>query len=147
MPRAALLIGIHSGAPLHGTAHDALMAAPGIGWYLRRMGVLPAAPDSITGALAAGRDVARWPGGEVDSLRPWVRRDEAELAGRTGFVRLAIKTGRADRADRHRRPAGRDACDRLRPPPGQGVREALEAGYLAALPESPSPPRSASSAA
>src|SRR4051795_13330856 len=78
-PPPALLIGIHSGAPfvwdawtvglqwwrhfggerpLHGTAHDALMAAPGIGWYFRKMGVLPAAPDSITGALAAGRDVA-----------------------------------------------------------------------------------------
>jgi 1-acyl-sn-glycerol-3-phosphate acyltransferase len=109
-----LLIGVHAGAPfvwdawtvglqwwrrfgderpLHGTAHDALMAAPGIGWYFRKMGVLPAAPDSITGALAAGRDVALWPGGEVDSLRPWTRRDEAVLAGRTGFVRLAIKSG------------------------------------------------------
>src|SRR5437762_6508938 len=77
----ALLIGIHSGAPfvwdawtvgvqwwrhfgterpLHGTAHDALMALPGFGAYFRRMGVIPAAPDSITGALAAGRDVALW---------------------------------------------------------------------------------------
>ncbi len=112
-PPPALLIGIHSGAPfvwdawtvgfqwwrhfgperpLHGTAHDALMAAPGVGWYFRKMGVLPAAPDSITGALASGRDVALWPGGEVDSLRPWTRRDEAELAGRTGFIRMAIKT-------------------------------------------------------
>src|SRR5256714_6492981 len=108
----ALLIGIHSGAPfvwdawtvgiqwwrrfgdertLHGTAHDALMAAPLIGAYFRRMGVLPAAPDSIAGALAAGRDVALWPGGEVDSLRPWTDRDKAVLAGRTGFVRMAIK--------------------------------------------------------
>jgi 1-acyl-sn-glycerol-3-phosphate acyltransferase len=113
-PPPTLLIGVHSGAPfvwdawtvglqwwrrfgnerpLHGTAHDALMAAPAIGWYFRKMGVLPAAPDSITGALAAGRDVALWPGGEVDSLRPWVRRDQAELAGRTGFIRMAIKTG------------------------------------------------------
>jgi 1-acyl-sn-glycerol-3-phosphate acyltransferase len=110
----ALLIGIHSGAPfvwdawtvgiqwwrrfgdertLHGTAHDALMAAPGIGAYFRRMGVLPAAPDSIAGALAAGHDVALWPGGEVDSLRPWVKRDEAVLAGRKGFVRMAIRAG------------------------------------------------------
>ena len=109
-----LLIGIHSGAPfvwdawtvgvqwwrrfgeerpLHGTAHDALMAAPLIGRYFRRMGVLPAAPDSITAALAAGHDVALWPGGEVDSLRPWVKRDEAILAGRKGFVRLAIRSG------------------------------------------------------
>ena len=109
-----LLVGIHSGAPfvwdawtvgaqwwrrygddrpLHGTAHDALMALPGIGTYFRRMGVLPAAPDSIAAALAAGHDVALWPGGEVDSLRPWVKRDEAILAGRKGFVRLAIKSG------------------------------------------------------
>src|SRR5918994_1996779 len=63
----ALLIGIHSGAPfvwdawtvgfqwwrhfgaerpLHGTAHDALMAAPLMGAYFRKMGVLPAAPAS-----------------------------------------------------------------------------------------------------
>jgi 1-acyl-sn-glycerol-3-phosphate acyltransferase len=110
----ALLVGIHSGAPfvwdawtvgihwwrhfgservLHGTAHDALMAAPGIGAYFRRMGVIPAAPDSMASALAAGRDVAVWPGGEVDSLRPWTKRDEAVLAGRKGFIRLAINTG------------------------------------------------------
>jgi 1-acyl-sn-glycerol-3-phosphate acyltransferase len=57
------------------------------------MGVLPAARDSMASALAAGHDVALWPGGERDSLRPWVKRDEAILAGRTGFIRLAISTG------------------------------------------------------
>jgi len=109
-----LLVGIHSGAPfvwdawtigaqwwrhfgsaraLHGTAHDALMALPGVGAYFRRMGVLPASPDSIAAALAAGHDVALWPGGERDSLRPWVQRDEAILAGRKGFIRLAIRSG------------------------------------------------------
>jgi 1-acyl-sn-glycerol-3-phosphate acyltransferase len=110
----SLLIGIHSGAPfvwdawtvgiqwwrrfgderpLHGTAHDALMAAPGIGSFFRKMGVLPAAPDSISAALAEGHDVALWPGGEIDSLRPWTQRDEAILAGRKGFIRMAIKAG------------------------------------------------------
>jgi 1-acyl-sn-glycerol-3-phosphate acyltransferase len=110
----ALLIGIHSGAPfvwdawtvglqwwrrfgperpLHGTAHDALMAIPGIGRYFRSMGVLPAAPDAIATALAEGRDVALWPGGEVDSLRPWRERDKANLAGRKGFVKMAIRAG------------------------------------------------------
>ena len=109
-----LLVGIHSGAPfvwdawtvgvqwwrrfgprrpLHGTAHDALMAIPLIGRYFRAMGVLPAAPDSIATALAEGRDVALWPGGEVDSLRPWIERDRANLAGRTGFVKMAIRSG------------------------------------------------------
>jgi 1-acyl-sn-glycerol-3-phosphate acyltransferase len=57
------------------------------------MGVLPAAPDSIATALAEGRDVALWPGGEVDSLRPWSERDRANLAGRTGFVKMAIRAG------------------------------------------------------
>jgi 1-acyl-sn-glycerol-3-phosphate acyltransferase len=110
----ALLIGIHSGAPfvwdawtvglqwwrhfgpertLHGTAHDALMAIPLIGRYFRAMGVLPAAPDAIATALAEGRDVALWPGGEVDSLRPWKERDLANLAGRKGFVKMAIRAG------------------------------------------------------
>jgi 1-acyl-sn-glycerol-3-phosphate acyltransferase len=109
-----LLIGIHSGAPfvwdawtvgiqwwrrfgterpLHGTAHDALMATPLIGAYFRKMGVLPAAPDSIASALEAGHDVALWPGGEIDALRPWTDRDEAVLAGRKGFVRMAITAG------------------------------------------------------
>jgi 1-acyl-sn-glycerol-3-phosphate acyltransferase len=109
-----LLVGIHSGAPfvwdawtvgvqwwrrfgqerpLHGTAHDALMAIPLIGSYFRAMGVLPAAPDSIATALAEGRDVAVWPGGEVDSLRPWSERDRANLAGRKGFVKMAIRAG------------------------------------------------------
>ncbi|MGI8427975.1 MAG: lysophospholipid acyltransferase family protein [Solirubrobacteraceae bacterium] len=109
-----LLVGIHSGAPfvwdawmvgvqwwrhfgedrpLHGTAHDALMALPVVGGYFRRMGVLPAAPDSMAAALAGGHDVLLWPGGERDSLRQWSRRDEAVLAGRKGFIRLAINTG------------------------------------------------------
>jgi 1-acyl-sn-glycerol-3-phosphate acyltransferase len=109
-----LLIGIHSGAPfvwdawtvgiqwwrrfgtdrpLHGTAHDALMASPLIGSYFRKMGVLPAAPDSIASALEEGHDVLLWPGGEVDSLRPWTERDEAVLGGRKGFVRMAINAG------------------------------------------------------
>ena len=110
----ALLVGIHSGAPfvwdawtvgvqwwrrfgqertLHGTAHDALMAMPVIGRYFRAMGVLPAAPDSMATALAEGHDVAVWPGGEVDSLRPWSERDVANLAGRKGYVRMAIRAG------------------------------------------------------
>ena len=110
----ALLIGIHSGGPfpwdawtvgvqwwrhfgrerpLHGTAHDALMATPIIGSYFRRMGCLPARADSMSAALADGRDVALWPGGERDSLRAWSQRDQAVLAGRSGFIKLAIRSG------------------------------------------------------
>lgn len=78
---------------LHGTAHDALMAAPGAGAYFRRMGVMSASRETVSAALEAGRDVAVFPGGDVDSLRPWSKRDKVMLAGRTGFVKQAIRSG------------------------------------------------------
>jgi 1-acyl-sn-glycerol-3-phosphate acyltransferase len=111
---SSLLVGIHSGGSLtmdawtlvhqwwrhfgerrvlHGTAHDGLMAAPGLGRYLRAAGVLPARRGAIEAALAAGHDVVIWPGGEVDAMRSWRKRDTVVFAGRKGFVRLAIRAG------------------------------------------------------
>src|SRR2546429_629437 len=123
----ALLIGIHSGAPfvwdawtvgvqwwrhfgrerpLHGTAHDALMAAPVIGSYFRRMGVLPAAPDSIAAALAAGPDAGRWPAGRVDALRPSSERadDEEYVEAMYDEVRASIQSGMDALVRRRRLP-------------------------------------------
>jgi len=110
----SLLVGVHSGGALtmdawtlvaewyrrfgdrrilHATAHDVLMAAPGLGHYFRANGVLRASREAVSGALAAGRDVIVWPGGEQDAIRNWRKRDRAVLAGRRGFVRLAITSG------------------------------------------------------
>jgi WS/DGAT/MGAT family acyltransferase len=108
----SLLIGIHSGGPLtmdawtvalawwrhfqekrslHGTAHDVLMAAPGLGAYFRRMGTISPSRENIAAAFAKGDDVILWPGGEVDAFRSFDKRDQAVLGGRTGFIRLAIR--------------------------------------------------------
>jgi 1-acyl-sn-glycerol-3-phosphate acyltransferase len=110
----SLLIGIHSGGSLtmdawslveawgrhfgnkrtlHGTAHDVLMAAPGLGDYFRAAGVIPASRRGVSGALAAGHDVIVWPGGEKDAMRNWRKRDQAVLGGRKGFVRQAMRSG------------------------------------------------------
>jgi 1-acyl-sn-glycerol-3-phosphate acyltransferase len=110
----SLLIGVHSGGALtmdawtfvydwwrrfgtarvlHPTAHDVLMAAPGLGDYFRQVGVIPASRQGVSAALRAGRDVIIWPGGDVDAMRNWRRRDEVVLAGRKGFVRQAIRSG------------------------------------------------------
>jgi 1-acyl-sn-glycerol-3-phosphate acyltransferase len=78
---------------LHGTAHDVLMATPGLGDHFRAVGVIAANRKSVTEALAQGDDVVVWPGGEVDSMRSWRKRDVATLAGRTGFVKQAIRSG------------------------------------------------------
>jgi 1-acyl-sn-glycerol-3-phosphate acyltransferase len=78
---------------LHPTAHDVLMAAPGLGDYFRQCGVIPASRQGVGAALDAGCDVIIWPGGDVDAMRNWRRRDEAVLGGRKGFVRQAIRSG------------------------------------------------------
>jgi 1-acyl-sn-glycerol-3-phosphate acyltransferase len=113
-PETSLLIGVHSGGALtmdawtfvfqwwrrfgtqrvlHPTAHDVLMAAPGIGDYFRQCGVIPASRPGVSAALDAGRDVIIWPGGDVDAMRNWRKRDQAVLGGRHGFVRQAIRSG------------------------------------------------------
>jgi 1-acyl-sn-glycerol-3-phosphate acyltransferase len=110
----SLLVGVHSGGALtmdawtfvfqwwrrfgadrvlHPTAHDVLMAAPGLGDYFRQVGVIPASRSGVSAALGAGRDVIIWPGGDVDAMRNWRKRDQAVLGGRKGFVRQAIRSG------------------------------------------------------
>jgi 1-acyl-sn-glycerol-3-phosphate acyltransferase len=69
------------------------MAAPGLGDYFRHVGVIPASRQGVTAALDAGRDVIIWPGGDVDAMRNWRKRDLAVLGGRKGFVRQAIRSG------------------------------------------------------
>lgn len=110
----SLVIGVHSGGALtmdawtlvhswyrrfgqerilHGTAHDVLMAAPGLGDYFKALGVIPASRKGVSAALEAGHDVVVWPGGEQDAMRNWRKRDKAVLAGRRGFVKQAIRSG------------------------------------------------------
>jgi 1-acyl-sn-glycerol-3-phosphate acyltransferase len=109
-----LVVGVHSGGALtmdawtlvnawhthfegkrtlHGTAHDVLIATPGLGDYFRAVGVIAANRKSVGAALTRGEDVVVWPGGEVDSMRSWRKRDLATLGGRTGFVKQAIRSG------------------------------------------------------
>jgi len=108
----SLLIGVHSGGPLtmdawtvvlswwrhfgerralHGTAHDVLMGAPGLGSYFRRMGAVVPTRETLSAAFKKGDDVIIWPGGELDAYRSFSKRDKAVLGGRKGFIRLAIR--------------------------------------------------------
>jgi 1-acyl-sn-glycerol-3-phosphate acyltransferase len=107
-----LLVGIHAGGILpidayafgfawfrrfgmdripRGTAHDFLTSSPVIGDYLRKIGVIPASHAGISTALAAGDDVVLYPGGDVDALRPWTKRDEVIFGGRKGWIRMALE--------------------------------------------------------
>src|SRR4051812_10303381 len=107
-----LLVGIHAGGILpidayafgfawfrefgfdripRGTAHDFLFNIPVIGDNLRKIGTIPASHDGIAAALAAGQDVVLYPGGDLDSMRPWWKRDKVVFGGRKGWIRMALE--------------------------------------------------------
>src|SRR3954464_2062786 len=107
-----LLVGIHAGGILpidayafgfawfrrfgmdriiRGTAHDFLTSSPLIGDYLGKIGVIPASHGGISTALAAGEDVVLYPGGDLDALRPWTKRNEVVFGGRKGWIRMALE--------------------------------------------------------
>lgn len=73
------------------TAQDVLMAAPGLGHCFRANGALRASRGAVSGALAAGRDVVVWPGGEQDAMRNLAQ-------ARSGGVRGAPRVRAATRS-------------------------------------------------
>lgn len=72
-------------------AHNVVMGLPLAGSWLRRLGTLPAHPDAARDALRRRAAVLVYPGGDEDVFRPWSERNRIRLAGRTGFIRLALQ--------------------------------------------------------
>lgn len=110
----ALLVGNHSGfvympeawacgqavlsrrgvdPPAYVLAYDLLFGVPGIGSFLRRFGAIPANACEAESALSRGACVLVYPGGDFEACRPWTQRNEIDFGGRTGFVRLALRSG------------------------------------------------------
>jgi len=109
---AALLVGNHSGGgltpdtsavfaawyaqrgfdrPLIGLGFDAAFTVPLIGSVMRRMGQVPASAENAGRALDDGLPVLVYPGGDHELFRPWRERNRIDLAGRKGFIRLALE--------------------------------------------------------
>jgi 1-acyl-sn-glycerol-3-phosphate acyltransferase len=80
-------------APANMLVYDLLLAAPGIGSYLRRLGAVPASSHAAEVALARGACVLVYPGGDLEACRPWSQRNRIDFGGRKGFVRLALRSG------------------------------------------------------
>jgi 1-acyl-sn-glycerol-3-phosphate acyltransferase len=79
--------------PAYSLTYDLLFALPVIGPFLRRIGALPASSVEAETALDAGALVLDYPGGDWEACRPWLDRNTIDFGGRTGFVRLALRTG------------------------------------------------------
>ena len=81
------------GPPAYLLAYDLLFAVPGVGPFLRQLGAIPADAGEAESALSRGACVLVYPGGDHEACRPWTQRNKIDFAGRTGFVRLALRCG------------------------------------------------------
>ena len=78
---------------VHGLAHDFLHWDPVLRQYSERFGALPAGHGNAARAFEAGDLVLVYPGSDFDACRPFRDRGRIVLAGRTGFIRLALRQG------------------------------------------------------
>jgi 1-acyl-sn-glycerol-3-phosphate acyltransferase len=107
-----LLVGNHSGGTLiadtfvfaqgfydhfgplrrfHQLAHDLVFKVPGARASLSRYGTVPASPENMERALERDAALLVYPGGDHETYRPSWESAKIDLAGRTGFARLAIE--------------------------------------------------------
>jgi 1-acyl-sn-glycerol-3-phosphate acyltransferase len=70
-------------------AHNLVLASP-VGRFLKRYGTMAASHDHARRALQAGAAVLVFPGGDWEVHRPSWERSKVDLAGRKGFIRLAL---------------------------------------------------------
>jgi 1-acyl-sn-glycerol-3-phosphate acyltransferase len=79
--------------PVYVLAHDVLFRIPALKRAIESVGGVPAHPAHGRRLLEAGHKLLVFPGGDVENLRPFSERKSVVLAGRKGFVRLAIAAG------------------------------------------------------
>ena len=79
--------------PVYGLFHSAFLGMPGVGPNVAKAGALEAGWDNAEAILRRGGIVIVYPGGDHEAFRPFGDRDRIDFAGRTGFLRLAMRTG------------------------------------------------------
>ncbi len=78
--------------PIYGLMHRKVWQIyPTIARLGEKMGAIPAEPWSAMTALQARASVLVYPGGAQDVFRPYSDRHRIELAGRQGFIKLALR--------------------------------------------------------
>jgi 1-acyl-sn-glycerol-3-phosphate acyltransferase len=113
-PGPALYVGNHNAAPMtpdsflfafevyrqrgladlpYGLGHEHVIRIPGIHQLIVPLGAVKARHESAIRLFEQGHKVLVYPGGDVDSLRPWRDRARIVFDGRRGYVRLALTAG------------------------------------------------------
>jgi 1-acyl-sn-glycerol-3-phosphate acyltransferase len=79
--------------PVYALAHSLVTSWPIIGKLASKWGIITAGPTAAKEALERGNSILVYPGGDVDTHRPWTARHEIRFDGRKGFLRLAKEAG------------------------------------------------------
>jgi 1-acyl-sn-glycerol-3-phosphate acyltransferase len=74
---------------VYALAHSMVTSWPVIGRLGRKWGVITAGREAAKAAFARGACVLVYPGGDVETHRPWAARHEIRFDGRKGFLKLA----------------------------------------------------------
>lgn len=77
------------GRPLRALGHEMVTSMPVVGRFARKLGVVTAGQEAAANVFAADGSVLVYPGGDVESLRPWRDRHRIVFDGRKGFLKLA----------------------------------------------------------
>lgn len=109
--RASLMVGTHNGGmatpdsyalmvafwrrfgletPAYGLMHGVGFKLPLLGQYFPKMGAIPATPNNARIVLQADRPCLVYPGGDLDSLKPFRRRHQITFGNRRGFIKTAL---------------------------------------------------------
>ncbi len=77
--------------PMYSMVHDFMFNDPVLRTYSLKLGMLRARPDTAHHVFAAGDCLLVYPGSDIDTFRPFRERGRVELAGRTGFLKIALR--------------------------------------------------------
>jgi 1-acyl-sn-glycerol-3-phosphate acyltransferase len=78
---------------VYALAHSMVTSWPVLGRLGKKWGVITAGREAGKAALARGACVLVYPGGDVETHRPWTARHEIRFDGRKGFLTLAKEAG------------------------------------------------------
>jgi 1-acyl-sn-glycerol-3-phosphate acyltransferase len=111
---AALFVGNHSGALMpvdaflfgvaayralgeegmpYGLGHEVAISFPILHQIIVPLGAVRASHRNAHRLFERGQKVLVYPGGDVDAMRPFRRRNQIVFGGRKGYVRLAVREG------------------------------------------------------
>ena len=79
--------------PIYALAHALVTSWPLLGSMARRWGIVTAGHRNARQILDRGACVLVYPGGDVETHRPWTARNEIRFDGRKGFLKLAREAG------------------------------------------------------